>query len=63
MARRPTRSASSSRPRPISTCCSIPSRSKFKRRNIPLDPERFQYLEGCVRKEQPYEVPDLCEEQ
>ena len=23
----------------------------------PLDPERFQYLEGCVRKEKPYEVP------
>jgi MGT family glycosyltransferase len=23
----------------------------------PLDPARFQYLEGCVRKEAPYEVP------
>jgi len=28
----------------------------FKRRT-PLDPKRFQYLEGCVRKEAPYEVP------
>jgi len=28
----------------------------FKRRD-PLDPERFQYLEGCVREEQPYAVP------
>ena len=23
----------------------------------PLDPERFQYLEGCVRDEEPYELP------
>ncbi len=23
----------------------------------PLDPARFQYLEGCVRQEAPYEVP------
>jgi MGT family glycosyltransferase len=27
------------------------------RRAHPLDPARFQYLEGCVRKEAPYEVP------
>ncbi len=33
-----------------------PEPVKFRRRN-PLDPERFQYLEGCVRKEAPYEVP------
>jgi MGT family glycosyltransferase len=33
-----------------------PEPVKFKRRN-PLDPERFQYLEGCVREEAPYEVP------
>jgi UDP:flavonoid glycosyltransferase YjiC (YdhE family) len=26
-------------------------------RTHPLDPARFQYLEGCVRKEAPYEVP------
>ena len=25
----------------------------------PLDPERFQYLEGCVRREEPYEVPEF----
>ena len=28
----------------------------FNRRH-PLDPKRFQYLEGCVREEAPYEVP------
>ena len=28
----------------------------FRRRH-PLDPERFQYLEGCVRSEGTYEVP------
>jgi len=26
-------------------------------RQKPLDPERFQYLEGCVRKEEPYALP------
>jgi MGT family glycosyltransferase len=26
----------------------------------PLDPARFQYLEGCVRKEVPYEVPTFA---
>jgi MGT family glycosyltransferase len=29
---------------------------KFKRRN-PLDPKRFQYLEGCVRQEAAYDIP------
>ncbi len=33
-----------------------PEPVKFKRRN-PLDPERYQYLEGCVRAEAPYQVP------
>lgn len=33
-----------------------PSAVKFKRRHK-LPPSRFQYLEGCVRKEAPYEVP------
>ncbi|MGO4843245.1 glycosyl transferase family 1, partial [Rhizobiaceae sp. 2RAB30] len=33
-----------------------PEPVKFSRRQ-PLDPASFQYLEGCVRKEQPYEVP------
>ncbi len=32
-----------------------PEPVKFKRRH-PLDPERFQYLEGCVRQEEPYAV-------
>lgn len=27
------------------------------KRAHPLDPARFQYLEGCVRKEAPYDVP------
>ena len=33
-----------------------PEPVKFKRRH-PLDPQRFQYLEGCVRKEAAYTVP------
>ena len=33
-----------------------PEPVKFKRRHA-LDPKRFQYLEGCVRTEKPYEVP------
>ena len=33
-----------------------PQQLRFKRRN-PLDPARFQYLEGCVRDEGRYEVP------
>ena len=35
-----------------------PEPVKFKRRN-PLDPARFQYLEGCVRQDEPYEVPQF----
>jgi MGT family glycosyltransferase len=33
-----------------------PSAVRFKRRRK-LPPRQFQYLEGCVRKEQPYTVP------
>jgi len=33
-----------------------PEPVKFSRAK-PLDPARFQYLEGCVRKEAPYQVP------
>jgi spermidine/putrescine ABC transporter ATP-binding subunit/MGT family glycosyltransferase len=33
-----------------------PEPAKFKRLH-PLAPSQFQYLEGCVRKEKPYEVP------
>jgi MGT family glycosyltransferase len=33
-----------------------PEPVKFKRRH-PLDPARFQYLEGCVREEAPYAIP------
>jgi len=35
-----------------------PEPLKFKRRH-PLDPARFQYLEGCVRQEAPYAVPSF----
>ena len=35
-----------------------PEPVKFARRE-PLDPARFQYLEGCVRKEPPYPVPEF----
>ena len=35
-----------------------PEPVKFKRRNA-LDPERFQYLEGCVRQEAAYEIPQF----
>ena len=35
-----------------------PEPVKFRRRH-PLDPARFQYLEGCVRQEQPYTVPEF----
>ncbi len=33
-----------------------PEAVKFKRRHA-LDPDQFQYLEGCVRSEKPYTVP------
>ncbi|SPH18137.1 Oleandomycin glycosyltransferase [Defluviimonas aquaemixtae] len=36
-----------------------PEPVKFDRAE-PLDPQRFQYLEGCVRKEEPYEVPKFA---
>jgi UDP:flavonoid glycosyltransferase YjiC (YdhE family) len=35
-----------------------PEPVKF-RRTQPLDPRRFQYLEGCVRKEESYVVPEF----
>ena len=36
-----------------------PEPVKFKRRN-PLDPKRFQYLEGCIRKDQDYTIPKFA---
>ncbi|MCC5972924.1 MAG: glycosyltransferase [Rubellimicrobium sp.] len=36
-----------------------PEPVKFTRKD-PLDPDQFQYLEGCVRKEDPYEVPTFA---
>jgi MGT family glycosyltransferase len=35
-----------------------PEAVKFRRGN-PLDPSKFQYLEGCVRQEQTYTVPNF----
>lgn len=35
-----------------------PEAVKYTRRH-PLDLGRFQYLEGCVRQERPYQVPDF----
>ena len=35
-----------------------PEPVKFKR-SEPLDPARFQYLEGCVREDEAYEVPQF----
>lgn len=36
-----------------------PEAAKFNR-SEPLPPSQFQYLEGCVRKEKPYEVPTFA---
>ncbi len=36
-----------------------PEPAKFERKE-PLDPSRFQYLEGCVRKEEAYQVPTFA---
>ncbi|MFT3733121.1 MAG: glycosyltransferase [Hyphomicrobium sp.] len=36
-----------------------PESAKFNRQE-PLAPSRFQYLEGCVRKEKPFEVPTFA---
>ncbi len=33
-----------------------PEPLRYRRQN-PLTPQRFQYLEGCVRRERPYQVP------
>src|SRR5262249_30655894 len=35
-----------------------PAPVKFKRRHK-LSSEQFQYLEGCVRKDKPYEIPEF----
>ena len=36
-----------------------PEAVQFKR-SQPLDPKTFQYLDGCVRKDAPYTVPDFA---
>jgi UDP:flavonoid glycosyltransferase YjiC (YdhE family) len=43
-------------PSPTMNLLLYPQAAKFERRN-PLDPARFQYLEGCVREEEAYVVP------
>jgi len=35
-----------------------PEPVKFNR-SVPLDPARFQYLEGCVREDEAYEIPQF----
>ena len=35
-----------------------PEPVKYRRRHA-LDEKRFQYLEGCVRKDEPYEIPNF----
>jgi MGT family glycosyltransferase len=43
-------------PSPYLNLLLYPEPAAFKRHH-PLDPARFQYLEGCVREEKPYSVP------
>jgi UDP:flavonoid glycosyltransferase YjiC (YdhE family) len=44
-------------PSPYLNLLLYPKPLRFKRRS-PLDPEKFQYLDGCVRQEsEPYELP------
>ena len=45
-------------PSPTMNLLLYPEPAKFDRQ-APLDPARFQYLEGCVRKEEPYQVPEF----
>jgi len=43
-------------PSPHMNLLLYPEPVKFQRAE-PLDPARFQYLEGCVRSEEPYQIP------
>ncbi|QYX55992.1 glycosyltransferase [Roseovarius sp. SCSIO 43702] len=43
-------------PSPYLNLLLYPEQVKYDRAK-PLDPEKFQYLEGCVRQDEPYEVP------
>lgn len=43
-------------PSPMMNLLLYPEAAKFDR-EVPLDPAQFQYLEGCVRDEERYEVP------
>ncbi len=43
-------------PSPYLNLLLYPEPVKFKRRN-PLDPACFQYLEGCVRQDEAYQIP------
>ena len=46
-------------PSPYLNLLLYPEPVKFTRRK-PLDPKRFQYLEGCVRKDADYQVPTFA---
>ena len=47
-------------PSPYLNLLLYPKAVRYARRE-PLDPTRYQYLEGCVRQEDPYEVPHFAE--
>ncbi len=47
-------------PSPYLNLLLYPKAVRYARRE-PLDPTRYQYLEGCVRQEDPYEVPRFAE--
>ncbi|WP_295313065.1 glycosyltransferase [Roseobacter sp.] len=46
-------------PSPYLNLMLYPQPLTYTREN-PLDPERFQYLEGCVREDAPWEVPEFA---
>ena len=45
-------------PSPYMNLLLYPEQTRYKRVN-PLDPRKFQYLEGCVRQDEPYEIPEF----
>lgn len=49
-------------PSPHMNLLLYPEHVKFNR-SIPLDAAQFQYLEGCVREDKPYEVPEFMKHQ
>ncbi len=45
-------------PSPVLNLLLYASPLRFER-SVPLTPPRFEYLEGCVRQEEPFEMPDI----